>query len=270
MKRLVPVLFLLLLAACSSAPVEVTRVVTEQVEVTRVVEVTREVEVEVVITQVVAPTSLPASSFGSPECDEYTEAVIDLVQRWNDTYEIANSTARINLSDRVAELNDLRQEARGLDEPDCASALGVKHLMVEMMGAAIDMFTEFMADNDISFEDAIHAMYIDLFIDSYEALLAGEPELPRWIHYLAVGETDYFLEYTDETGETVSHPRPGATNRVRDNPVIISVQMPEGTTAAMKVSNLNGGSNTLFCFIYVNGVIVDSEERNLEASCEYP
>ncbi len=271
-KQLLVILLIALVAtifACSPEPetveveVEATREVTREVVVT--VEVTRLVEVTPV-----APTSLPAASFGSVECDDYTAAVRDLSQQWSDAFDLASSTARVSLGDRVAEMQEIRREMSRLTEPGCASQIEVQDRLVEMMDAGIEFFTEFMAQNDISAESAQYAIAVHLTLDALEALYNHSTKLPNRIHYYALGTTGFSLRYADENGELIT-PEAGPTERFGfdDMPVVFTALLPEGETAKVTLFNPTSTSGDLTCFILLNGEAVATETQTAQTTCEF-
>lgn len=261
MKRLSVALFvfaLILLAACASEPeaVEVTRIVENEVEVTRIVEVTREVEIEV--TRIITPTTLPGSVFGSPECDQFIEDIGGIAQRWDDSVQIASSTARINLSDRVAELNELRQEVRALDVPDCAAGLNIDGQAISMMDNAIEMFNLFMLDRSNDYETALYSIYQELFMDALTALKNEEGEPPNRIHYWAFGDLGFEYDYLDSDNQVRTE-----ASSVSDTNIIKSVTLPDGLMPYLEVR----GSLPVVCIILVMGEETASEEGDEIATC---
>lgn len=253
-------------AGCSSEPeeieIEVTRIVEQEIEVTRIVEIE--------VTRIVTPTPLPGGVYGSPECDEYIDSVNDLFSRWADAFDVASSTARASLSDRVVDMQEIRREMTALDEPECATQIAVQSRLVQMMEDGIAIFTEFMAQNDVNVETASYSVSLDLAADALGALRAGESETPRRIHYWAFGETGFSLDYIDETGEFQIADPGDFTGRFGfdQQPVVFSALIPESERAAVRLYNPTEGNKELTCAIFVNGEEVILNSGTIDVVCE--
>ena len=84
----------------------------------------------------------------------------DIGQRWDDEVQLANSTGRMALADRVAELQDIRRETQNQDWPECAE--DAQSALVDVMDAAIDAFLAFLGGEDDTFVQRKFDLYNDL------------------------------------------------------------------------------------------------------------
>lgn len=85
----------------------------------------------------------------TPECTpEDVQAFLDelepLLGRWDDRAKIAGSTARINLSPVLTDLQDTKQEVEDLEAPWCAES--TQDRAVAYMEGIIDAYIAFMSD----------------------------------------------------------------------------------------------------------------------------
>lgn len=258
------------LAGCSGGnSVEVTRLVEVPVEVTRVVEVTRLVEVTPV------PQDTPDDDRAVlADCGNFGKELSDLVSRWDDAVEVATNTPRVSLSDHIVRMQEVRRDARALEDGGCAAELEIKPRLLSMMDSGIDLFTTFMGESGddhlqpSDFRRADYKIALDLFVDAQAALESGETTLPRRIHYYAVGETGFSIEYIDETGALVdveaSYDRVGFD----EMPWVGTAIIPEGERAAVRLHNLTYPEKEVTCLILVNGVEVATVTGSETVTCE--
>jgi len=84
------------------------------------------------------------------ECREqfppYAEQMTEIIEEWDDAFDIAASTSRIALSGPVGELQAIRREAGRVDPPVCV--VDVHDYYLEGMDTFIGFFLGFMADPD--------------------------------------------------------------------------------------------------------------------------
>jgi hypothetical protein len=190
--------------------------------------------------QTLTPTSTPTltpvpvedGDFGTVLCISFVEELNDILAQWNDAMQVAASTQRIALSDRIVDLQNIRRDARQLEEPLCGEKLAVREKLVVMMDGGIQMFSEFMANRDRSseIERAFFNISRDLFYDALAALEQETYDLPLRIHYYANSwQTGFQLQYTDENEDLIKEP-PGTSNRrigFSDMPFVYTLISPE-------------------------------------------
>jgi hypothetical protein len=146
-------IFLIALVACSSSRTQmaIATAVVETVEA-------QAVQTGVAATQEAIDTPTPQpSTLCSEEAADFLEASDDLVERWFDALEIADSTPRMSLADPLRDLQALKRELADLEAPRCASS--AKVALGRHMEDVIDGFLLFMQDEPDStvsakFDDA--------------------------------------------------------------------------------------------------------------------
>ena len=213
--------------------------------------------------------------FSSSECETFQDDVDDLVLRWDDAIEVASSTPRVSLSDQVVRMQEVRQDARALEEPACAEALHVKRKMIDMMDSGIDLFTAFMGESGDDFKQpsdfrrAEYAIAQDLFVDALITLENNETELPRRIHYYVIADTGISVAYVDESGEFVEVEAEYDRVGFDEMPAVYSAIVPEGETTAVRLDNPPYADEEVTCILFVNGIEVVSETAEGYATCEY-
>lgn len=89
-------------------------------------------------------------SCAAPTCEEqtvdYRAAVDDIVERWDDAAEIANSTARMSLSGPLGELQDIKRDTGDIEVPECAA--DAHAALIDYQETIIDSFLAFMGQED--------------------------------------------------------------------------------------------------------------------------
>lgn len=106
-----------------------------------------------------SPTQIP--------CNELSKNFIStseaLLNRWHDTKEIADRTARIGLGSVVSKLQEIEQEAEEIEVPQCS--LKVKDALIVYMNAQIDAYLSFLSmESDAAVQAKINfanAYYVD-------------------------------------------------------------------------------------------------------------
>lgn len=86
---------------------------------------------------------------------EFIEELDSLVQTWDDANQLAGNTARIALSEPVAQLQEIRRDALNLDPPTQECGEDARYYLLRYMDTMIDSYLEFMADADMDREPAI-------------------------------------------------------------------------------------------------------------------
>ena len=224
------------------------------------------------------PTPLPIEDgeYGTAACAEFIQQLTGIVFRWEDAVELASNTQRIALTDRVADLQAIRREARQLEEPLCSERLAAKPKLLEMMDHGIDLFTAFMADRDNSVTSAHLRIAADLFSDAFISLGREKNEPPHRIHYYVFGDTGLTLEYTDENGELIRIPeRPPAQGLGRIGfdkmPAVFSVLIPKRDDIAFTIRLFNATypDRQMHCYIFSNGQIIREASGVSEVICSY-
>lgn len=215
-------------------------------------------------TSTAAPTEQPGIA-GSPECSQYTEDALALIQEWVDTFEVAESTARINLSDRIVELQEIKRRASVLEEPICAAELGIQNKINRLMDAGIEELTDFMAERPSGVARAERQIFATILADAMESLLDPSVPLPRRIHYYVFGETGFQVKYIDDNGYTLLYPEVVGFDAM---PMLLTFVIPEGETAAVTLFNPTDNERPLTCAIRVNGDQVVTQTGTGEVTCE--
>lgn len=107
-----------------------------------------------------SPTQIPCSE----QSKNFISTSEALLNKWNDTKEIADRTARIGLGSVVSKLQEIEQEAEGIEVPQCS--LKVKDALIVYMNAQIDAYLSFLSmESDaavqakINFANAYYADY---------------------------------------------------------------------------------------------------------------
>ncbi len=122
------------------------------------------------------PTSTPPCA--GPELDQFLDDLQGLIERWDDKTELAGNTGRIALSPIVGEMQEIRREVQGLDEPWCAKETQL--LMVEYMDEFIGGYLAFMAqesDSEVSKRFDVAEEKMDKAIAAWvELQLLSSPE----------------------------------------------------------------------------------------------
>lgn len=102
------------------------------------------------------------------ELEGYQEAVRDVTRRFDDAVRVADSTARINLSDQVSELQAIRRDAEDVEYPECADE--AHRWLVNYMNSTIDAFLAFQSEApDLELEEAWYVA--DATYDRYQEAL---------------------------------------------------------------------------------------------------
>jgi hypothetical protein len=125
------------------------------------------------------PRPTPTPPCTGPELDEFIGDFEALVERWDDTTQLAGSTGRIALSPIVAEMQEIRREVKELNGPWCVEE--TRSLTMEYMDEFIDGYLAFMAqesDSEVSsrFETAKEKMDKAIVAWLELELLAGAEE----------------------------------------------------------------------------------------------
>lgn len=83
-----------------------------------------------------------------PSCDVegYRETVDPYLEDWDDTNAIASSTARINLSGPVGEMQDIKRDVEDLEVDPCLEDAHAD--LVTYMERTIDAYIAFMSNED--------------------------------------------------------------------------------------------------------------------------
>ena len=79
-----------------------------------------------------------------------------LLKEWDDATTLANSTPKIQLSDRIADLQRIRREAATKALPACAES--TRPLLLSFMDSTIDAFTAFLGNQP---DDVVQSKFAD-------------------------------------------------------------------------------------------------------------
>ena len=138
---------------------------------------------------VASPTPYPAPTATQPsvstlcqaETAEYLTEIQPSLEEFNDTVEVANSTARIALSPLVQDMQGIRRDIADVRGPDCARY--ASGLLVDGLDGIIRSFIDFMSEvPDATVERELNQGLLDMSngLDQLVALASGEPTpLPR-------------------------------------------------------------------------------------------
>ena len=77
---------------------------------------------------------------------EYVEQMEDITDRWDDSMQIALSSARISLAEPVGDLQEIRRDADNINPPQCMASSHEGY--VEATGVFVDALLDFMSDAD--------------------------------------------------------------------------------------------------------------------------
>ncbi len=106
--------------------------------------------VQAVDTAVPGPTIMPTPPRASEICQSVTQdyfaEIQPLLEDWQDTVEVANSTSRIALSPVVQDMQAIRRDIADVPVPDCAQ--DASGLLLIGLGDVVDSFLDFMADSE--------------------------------------------------------------------------------------------------------------------------
>lgn len=120
-------------------------------------------------------TSEPAINCPEEEVSAYLANLELLLERWDDVEDRAMVSSRLALGPVVGELQDLRREAKSVDQPDCAKMLN--DTTVVAMDQTIDMFLAFMEiEDDLTvswIQEAADAAWHDIDVQVSDALQNG-------------------------------------------------------------------------------------------------
>ena len=228
-----------------------------------------------------SPTNTPANTptpvliedgdFGSDSCVDFIQRLDDVMDQWNDAMQVAARTQRIALSDRIVDLQNIRRDARQIEEPLCGERLFVKDKLLTMMDGGIGMFSEFLVDRERAYavERAFFDISSDLFFDAWTSLNQETYELPLRVHYYVYSwETGLRYDYADENGEMVSAGRIGFNDMPAIHTFVLS-----GEDEIDLILHLYDGrvGADMSCSIFVNGLVVNERtdsRRNVVCAFE--
>ena len=92
------------------------------------------------------PTPPRASAVCQSLTQDYLADIQPLLEDWQDTVEVANSTSRIALSPVVQDMQAIRRDIADVPVPDCAQ--NASGLLMIGLGDVIDSFLDFMGDSE--------------------------------------------------------------------------------------------------------------------------
>lgn len=140
---LLSILFALVLVACSGPPsegaVQTAIAQTAAAPLAEAEEPTPSAEPE---EDTPTPTPKPEVECPDDEVEAYLLELDLLLEEWDDTVEIAETTSRMSLAPVVQSLQDVKREARRLERPECADYL--QDLVVVGMESDISAFVAFL------------------------------------------------------------------------------------------------------------------------------
>lgn len=257
MKRLLFVLITAVLAACSggddtvatSVALTVAAVPTQTLAPTDMPRPTD--------TLVPSPTPIPTVELTcSEEAADFAVAASALLDEWDDTNELADSTARIALSGPVSDLQDIKQRASALDAPDCAA--GVKDTLLGYMDIQTDVYLTFMAEDPVESLLAITQAYRAAVNLSLPALRDGAEFEEALATMLVLGSPVGTNLEIDSAGE------------YQNLPWLETRPVDAGAVSLTAFTNVSD-DHYLSCYLFLNGVFVDSqfdEGPRISITCE--
>ena len=107
--------------------------------------------------------------------ETYMPQMQAIIGRWNDAFEIAESSPRMSLAGPIASLQEIRREANAITPPTCMNELHSS--TTQGMDAFVTMFLDFMADPDTEFDDW-YLLLAMLSIRAWEEVFADYQEDP--------------------------------------------------------------------------------------------
>lgn len=98
------------------------------------------------------------------------DALVDVTENFYDKMDIAAATPRVSLGPAVSELQDIRNEAEGVDVPGCMET--VRAEVIGHMNEEIEAFLAFMASDDAEMTEHWGASFdhVDAAYAALEAL----------------------------------------------------------------------------------------------------
>lgn len=203
-----------------------------------------------------SPTSAPTPTFFEDvDCIDYIADLENLTTRWDDAYELAISTPRINLAEPISSLQELKREISALIEPACSKPVDTKTKFLNMANRGIDLFLTFSANEPTEVPQILYIISQDIYIDALIALSSEQMTVPRRVHYFADGSTGFHIEYYDRTQQFVESER-----IMRDGvPVIRTVVIDDNNLATIHIFNADQDSGEIRCSIFIMGVQMDTQ-----------
>lgn len=105
--------------------------------------------------------------------ETYIPEMSAVVDKWNDAFAIAESSARISLADPVASLQEVKREAGAITPPACMA--DYHDNTVDAMDTLVTMFLDFMSDPDYDFEENGLELFVSMAtIEAWESELSDK------------------------------------------------------------------------------------------------
>lgn len=191
------------------------------------------------------PTVAPSPT---PDCAALTLPVLaeiePLLMEWDDALSLASSTARINLSAPVSELQSIRRDVDNITFPPCAQWR--QQVILDYMNASIDSFVDFMQEKETSsdFNAELSSAYLEGLGRAMDPS-KDQFDPPQTVTYLALITDLSTIYYYNARGETVANRSSG-----------IWAQTLEGfSDHEMAGVRLQQESASFQCMIIVNGAL---------------
>jgi len=148
------------------------------------------------------PTPIPTAT---PSCDDridtYLAELEKIFTEWDDANAIANSTARINLSQPTANLQEIRRRVEDIQPPECDT--DPHQLMIQYMDHVIESYLSFMGEDDYlaGVLTEVAKLQLGYFWQAVERgdLPQSDPLVP--IDYVVDSLGYRGVRYWDETGK---------------------------------------------------------------------
>lgn len=108
------------------------------------------------------------------------ESINDLAGDWDDAFTLANSTPRIQLSNRIADLQSVQSEVDDLEVPECL--IPTRYYLSRFMDTSIDGFIAFMeqeSDTYVSATFDIASSEMQMFFDEFDRVQDCYPRCDR-------------------------------------------------------------------------------------------
>ncbi len=134
----------------------------------------------VVIVAVIVSGCAAAGPCATDKVQASSKQLLNLINQWQDAYNIARSTSRIGLAAPVQSLQALRREVEALEVPPCLTA--ARGYLVQHMNRIVDGFLSFMAQQDdavvqAKFDQADAAL--TQYTDEMNRIAACAPNCPE-------------------------------------------------------------------------------------------
>ena len=196
----------------------------------------------------------------------FTEQLALLVERWDATNELAESTSSNALSGPIGDLQDIKLDVETLDAPDCAQEL--QETAMRFMSNTIDLFLVIMSGDVSEAEARLRAAMVksELIRDDFDSLLTAltldEPRVNKASYAIYIPGPKLNIEYIQTSGDVAT------TSDLP--PWFESIEPEAGNKLSVSASYEVGLSWPLSCILIYNGkVLAEETVSGLDAiTCE--